>query len=507
MATPFFVPLPFAWLNHKVKEKMADSRQNVFIVTLYSFFPLDRRLKCEYERLMRRAKAVEPERLIRYTAASYCVEELKDEGGDFYYEYSVGESVIKRKVQMKVWLYKFTSVINPIGRYYLVTTISIDKVFGENDEKPQFPFGLQDICTSQDIAQLKKAAYGGEDSGLYYKDGNKRRFLHYYLNRLIKTVTGHDPMGRYGRHYLVDICGVDISQNLRIESRDHLTRLFSEEYYSDTTRSFDEVVKEYRKLVYGLFFGNENNEVIPDDTLQKALRSSFSNNRSERLFAYHKTIVFLHTHHPYPYEPSKAGKQKKLREDVQNNNLVWDVFLVMEARLKLKSIEHILCLGQPQNIKDALASISGYLATNPYRLGEYGQRSKMLYLNMGINEKLRSVKEQGNLLADAKEIDNNEKLNRRVYSLTAITVVVGVMTLIVSILCCNTCDDDLKTVSDMYSSVPVSADCLGSCCAVVGVLLGLVLAASVIVMAVYQVKSFYKLKDIEDIIKQYVCIK
>ena len=161
----------------------------------------------------------------------------------------------------------------------------------------------------------------------------------------------------------------------------------------------------------------------------------------------------------------------------------------------------ILRIGEPQNIKDALASISSYLATNPYRLGEYGQRVKMLYRNMGIIELLNSIKVQGNLLSDAKEIENNERLNRRVYVLTAITVVVGVMSLIVSILCCSTSGDNSKTISDMCNCIPESTGYIGSCCAVVGVLLGLVLAASIIVMAVYQVKSFYKLKDIEGEIK------
>ncbi len=49
----------------------------------------------------------------------------------------------------------------------------------------------------------------------------------------------------------------------------------------------------------------------------------------------------------------------------------------------------------------------------------------------------------------------------------------------------------------MCNCIPESAGCIGSCCAVVDVLLGLVLAASIIVMAVYQVKSFYKLTDIK----------
>ncbi len=481
---------------------MADCKQNVFIVTLYSFIPLEGIPKREYKELMRGASEVEPDRLLKYTEAKFCVKELNDEGGDFYYEYNVAGKQVEHKVQLKAWLYKFSSVINPKGRYYLVTTISIDKSFGNKDEKTQFPLDLSSICTAQDIVQLKKAVYGGDDHGLYYFDGRKKHYLHYYYNHLVEKITGKNPHGKYGRHYIVDICTVGISKCQYIGNHKQLIELFSKEYYSTDRKLLDEVVENYRELVYGLFFGNENNEVIPEDALQKTLRSSFSNNKTERLFAYHKTIVFLHTHHPYPWKPEHVGKQKLLNENVQNDKIVFDAFLVMEARLKLKSIGRTLRIGQPQNIKDALASISSYLATNPYRLGEYGQRGKMLYRNMGVMELLNSIKVQGNLLSDAKEIENNEKLNRRVHVLTAITVVVGILSLIVSILCCNTCGDNSKTISDMCNCIPESAGCIGSCCAVVGVLLGIVLAASIIVMAVYQVKSFYKLKNIENQLKE-----
>ena len=450
---------------------------------------------------MRRVSVVEPDRLLKYTAAQFCVKELKDEGGDFYYEYNIAGTEVVRKVELRAWLYKFSSVINQKWRYYLVTTISIDKTFGNKDENPQFPFGLSNICTAQDIAQLKKAVYGGEDHGLYYFDGRKKHHLHYYLNHLVEKITGKDPHGKYGRHYIVDICGVDIWKNQYIGNYEQLTKQFSKEYYSTERESFDKIIENYRELVYGLFFGNENNEVIPEDALQKTLRSSFSNNKTERLFAYHKTIVFLHTHHPYPWKPEHVGKQKKLNENVQNDKIVFDAFLVMEARLKLKSIGCTLRLGQPQNIKDALASISSYLATNPYRLGEYGQRGKMLYRNMGIIELLNSIRVQGNLLSDAKEIENNEKLNRRVYVLTAITASVGILSLIVSILCCNMCSNQSNNLSDMCNCFLDSTCGLAGCCAIVGVLLGLVLAASVIVSCVYQVMSYFKLKNIEREIK------
>lgn len=110
---------------------MSDDKQNVFIVTLYSFIPLGGKPKGEYNELMRGASVVEPDRLLKYTAAKFCVKELKDEGGIFYYEYNIAGTNVKRKVQLRAWLYKFSSVINQKGRYYLVTTISFDKSFGD----------------------------------------------------------------------------------------------------------------------------------------------------------------------------------------------------------------------------------------------------------------------------------------------------------------------------------------------------------------------------------------
>lgn len=65
---------------------MSDDKQNMFIVTLFSFIPLGGKPKGEYNELMRGASVVEPDRLLKYTAAKFCVKELKDEGGIFYYE-------------------------------------------------------------------------------------------------------------------------------------------------------------------------------------------------------------------------------------------------------------------------------------------------------------------------------------------------------------------------------------------------------------------------------------
>lgn len=115
----------------------------------------------------------------------------------------------------------------------------------------------------------------------------------------------------------------------------------------------------------------------------------------------------------------------------------------MDAKKRLKRIEKTLCLGTPSSIKDALASISGYLNTNPYHLGEYSMRISMLYRTLGVRDLFQSVKEQGELLADARKIEMENRLNSLVIVLTIITLIVGILTLVVNILCCNNCVDNL----------------------------------------------------------------
>ncbi len=475
---------------------MSDNKQNIYIVTLYSFIPLSGRPRGKYKEMINSATIVPPHRLIKYTEAKYRVTELKEDNCDFFYEYCCKEVEYRRKIHLRAWLYEFSSVVNPHGQYYLATTISIDKAF--EGEDPHFPFGLSNICTARDIVQLKKAHYGGDDHGLYYFDCCKRKNIHNYLDGLIERITGRNPKGRYGRHYIVDVCGVDVGNGQRIESRDHLSELFSRKYYGRERTPYEDVIEQHREFVYGLLYGNDNNEVIPDGALNDALKDSFSSNITERLFAGHKTVVFLHTHHPFPFKESNENKRKYVCQNVESDSIIYDAFLVMEARLKLKSIERSLNTGHPKNIKDALASISRYLSVNPYHLGEYENRYKMLYQNMGINNLLKSVKEQGDLLSDAKEIDYNEKINCKVYLLTILTVIIGGLSLIVSILCCNNSNNSSR-MCNCYSESISSQFC---CVAVLGVLLGLLLAACIVVTCIYQVKCYYKLKDIENQLKE-----
>jgi hypothetical protein len=496
-------------------------RENAFMAAMYSFIPLDG-IKRKYKKAFVGLEPTKPANLIKYTEARYSKIELIEANSpvkfdkdckwkkvemenvdipEFHFDYRHKQKDYKRFVTLRFWIVWFSSSLNLKGRYYLVASTCIDKAF--THQPPTFPINIDDICTLQDVVHLKQSFYGGDKkSELYYlNEKDEHVSILKKLDEVIKEVTGKESEGKYGRHYALDIFGVDIQSKDSIDSFETLKRAFSKAYYSKETKSYDEVVVDYDKLVYGLIYGNENSDVLPSETTKQALKEGFSNNKSEKLFAGHKTMVYLHTHHPYQWEPEKENKTKSINSDIDSISgsfLLYDICLVMEAKFKLKSIQKNLSKEHPSDIKGALSAMFGYLNVNPYHLGEYGRRTKYIYRTMGITDLWETVLTQGNLCSSSKEIELNEHLSNRVYALTAITVVIGTLSLLVSILCC----DNSNNSSDMCNCFLGGAELQGGCCAVFGCLLFIVLAASIITMAVYQVKSFYKLNKIEEEVKK-----
>lgn len=188
-----------------------------------------------------------------------------------------------------------------------MVALSIDKVF-ENTQKTEYE--IADLCSAQDLIYLKLFLYGHNDvypnNIIEDKSGISFTVTDWFDN-IIVDVTGWSPLGHYNRHYIVDVCGVNLQQDKcflckgkQSYTKAELDATFNKLYYGLKRMPYNEVIDDSDKLVYGLINGNENNDVVPSDTLRKALADSFSNNISERIFAHHKTEVFLHTHFPWP---------------------------------------------------------------------------------------------------------------------------------------------------------------------------------------------------------------
>ncbi len=467
-------------------------KQNVFIASIYSFIPL-LSLKKKYREIWEKdAEPVTPPTVIRYSEAKYSYCELKSLAKNFKFDYRYQEKQYHRDVKLKVWLINFSSALNNEGRYYLVVSAGVDKAFEKYTHDGTFD--IEGICNKQDVIHLKKAFYEKEEKGFYFEVDGVKQYFHDWLNQKIMDISGRNVRGKFGRHYVVDVCGVDLGNTVTIPDYNTLTDLFSKRYYSNSYLSYDQVIEGAYDLAYSLIYGNDNNEVFPDDVLNRIACCGISNNRTERLFGGHKTIVFLHTHHPYPWEKAKEKLKKKLNlNDLSACQNLYDICLIMEAKRKLKHIQKSLNGGLPSSIKEALSSISGYMNTNPYHLGEMGQRVKYLYQAMGVTELLENVKCQGELQADSVSVRTNRRVNGRMLMLTVATVIIGSMQLLQN--------------SPLYNQTNMNnCNCCGTsiqidCCAIICVLLILLLGC-VITMMVYYIRANNRLDEIRDRLKR-----
>ena len=262
------------------------------MVAMYSFIPLDG-IKRKYRHAIMDIEPTKPSNLIKYTKARYSKIELIESDKvsksdkdckwkkvemenvdipEFHFDYRYKQKDYERFVTLRFWIVWFSSSLNRKGRFYLVASTCIDKAF--THQSPECSLNNDDICTLQDIIHLKQSFYGGgEKSELYYLNEKDEHVS--ILNKqdeVIKEITGKESEGKYGRHYALDVFGVDIQSKDSIDNFETLKRAFSKAYYSKDTKSYDEVVVDYDKLVYGLIYGNENSDVLPSETTKEALK-------------------------------------------------------------------------------------------------------------------------------------------------------------------------------------------------------------------------------------------
>ena len=454
------------------------TNKNIFKAAFYFFVPIDKLINEYRSRYDDNHRGMKKDSLIRNSDGEiyYCV--LDEFNHLFKYEYDNRS----RTVELKVFLIKHSCSLNIKGRFYLVVGTGIDMIFKDGQ-----------LCDSRDLIKLKKAFYEHGKKGLFYEEGDENITLRKWLDENLKKITGRDYNGKYGRHYIVNI------KVVKVEQLEYLPRQFAKKYYQNEDEkvySYYDVIEGADELAYALLYGNDNIKAVPIKTIKETFKDTYFNNKAEKMFAGNETIVFIKTRGKYPTQ--KMNISAPLFIGIESLLNILDICMVMEAKHKLKRIQRLMQDNHPSEIKDALANISQYLSKNPFRLSEIDRRTEYLYNVLGVKKLFDVVMKQGELLSESSNIRMTMSINVRMYLLAGITLGIGGLDLLVSILCC----DNFNNSSDMCNCFSGGAELQGSCCAVIGVLLSLVLAASIITMAVYQVKSFYKLKDIEDEMKE-----
>ena len=325
--------------------KFEENNVNIFKSSFYSFVPLNK-LESEWLAFFKTHQDhVVPDSRIRNVDGTLYYCEIENEQIEVFFNYCFCHDGTKeskhREVSLRVFLIKFISPLNPTGSFYLTIGTGIDKVFKDADG--------DELCDRYDLISLKKAFYERGERGVQVIQSNGKVPFHDWLNSLVKKLTGKDPNGRYGRHYVINIQAVAANNSIPKE--------FNHLFYDHNIKSYKEIITDADKLAYALLYGNDKICVVPDETIAKAFRNLFSNNMTQQLYAGNKTIVFFETHDTEKCV-SNTPIEKPLDINIVNAPNIFEICFVMEAKRRLKKIQKLMNLEHPSKTREVLASIS-----------------------------------------------------------------------------------------------------------------------------------------------------
>lgn len=450
-----------------------NSKQNVYVASAYAFIHLDINM---YEGKFEQIRAYEAE---RYNNA---ICEYLDMGvaQEFYYSYKHNGDEYTRKVGLKAYILRY--IYQSFAHYYLVVGTGINKVFDRTNP--------QDLCTEQDIVQLRKTFYLQGNEGFHYPD--QRPTIYFFpdwLNEQVKNVSGVNPKGLFDRHFIVNVVGVNTSTN--VKTTKDLDENFYDAFTCESYQPLDNVIPECDRWAYGLIFGNDNYIRVPDQQVRQVISIPFSNNITERTYAGYKSIVSIRSHYhcsfkDNPYHGNLYGI------DLPHAHNIAEICHIMHIKRQSQRVRAMFDHSSASEIRTALGDIAVLIDFKPTGLRELDGKFEYISRTMGINRRFANLRQMGTLIADANNIKNTNILNSWMAVLTSVTVLVGLFQLI----------------NSQYTNNTTTMPTFNNICAQIGVLvlilLGLALCVSIIVLAVYQIKSHSKITEIRNKIN---CLK
>lgn len=450
-------------------------KQNVYVASVYAFIHLD----IDTYGGKRKFIPIGTYEAERYNNATcdYLDTEVSQ---DFYYSYRYHGRDYTRKVELKTYILRY--IHHSFAQYYLVVGTGVDKVFDRSNPK--------DLCTDQDIVQLRKAFYSQGNEGLHYSDqGQTIHFFQDWLNKQIENISGVNPDGHFDRHFIVNVVGVNTSTN--VKTTKDLDENFNKEFTSEPYQPLDNVIPDCDRWAYGLIFGNDNYERVPDQQVRNVISIPFSNNVTERTYAGYKSIVSIRSHYHRTLN-GHANIDHLNRIDLPHAHNIAAICHIMHIKRQLQRIRAMLNRSSASEIRTALSDIAMLIDFKPTGLRELDGKFEYISRTMGINRIFENLRQMGTLKADANNIKNTNKLNTWMAALTAATVLIGLFQLI----------------NSQYSNNTTTMHTFDSICIQIGVLvlilLGVALCVSIIVLAIYQVKSHSKITEIRNKIN---CLK
>lgn len=415
----FLVPLP------RVKMQYKKSRPNLQILdTLFALYP---NAKCKCWDL----------------GFWFCANPASSKVFYFKSRYN-GIDYVWREVKVKPMLMELYLESKHKRHYFLVLTVSIDKVFGNKNL-----YSSHDFCTEFDIVNLKKAFFEHGQLGLFENRGGNGLSFHIWLQEILYELYGKNCQYAKLSYSIIDIS----TQVLNITAINNtimtVNQNFTSMYYQGgaygeiedfltqnitllqsnglTTVS---AVPE-KNFVYGLLYANDNFMMAHKDTADKTINSCYSNNKVEKYWADDECIV--HVKIRSPFHNSMIQNNQQLTGDLKKE---LPTLLDMGMLIHLKrSMQQLLSKQKdlsPQKIEDECGKLSKLFYDKLFNQTEMDKRMDYFIRNFHLREMLDEVRHIVASTGNSKKLFSMKIINFWTLLIALLTLAATIIGIIVS---------------------------------------------------------------------------
>ena len=347
----------------------------------------------------------------------------------FYYKSRIEKS--NTELQRMITCYPYILHYNPDrnsskGMFFLLVSVTIDKTFPVEDGI----LNTDSLCTEDDLINLRKALYGPDGYGPYYPAKDPVKFHRSWLQDLVCEIEGVKPGGQRCRQIkfencISEVCVADLNEL-------DFSRL--EEQFAQDFKSKDNIEKcrpddGDRIFCYSLLVGNDNYSRLETTDKNIPLPDGYSNNCTEVTYALFNNIVFLKKHHPFTIHDKEEECVPVKPTELRHIQYIHEMCGLLYIEAKLNRVKRLIKSERSFKIKEAISALAENMGTRLYKVQEIDKRAEYIYNAFGIRDEFDLIKEQGNLLADAVNIKYSVRTNVWMIVLTAITVIVGILSL------------------------------------------------------------------------------
>lgn len=381
-----------------------------------------------------------PNATCRYWKLEYwqCTNPISYKAFYFKSKFNGIDSVI-REIEVRPWILEIDLDHKQNIQYYIVFTISIDKVFGKNNN-----YTINDFCTEFDIVNLKKAIFENGVNGPFDDEDLKGMRLSDWVTFIINEIEGSKRKKIQITNSIVDICTQQLDVTIKGNNINKINDDFTKKYYNTLNNySIDDYLRQNiilqskpgastttpvseRNFICGLLYANDNFMMVNADTVDKTLEVFYSNNKVEKFWADDECIVHIKTNSPFYYS-EKQDIQKLTGNLNEELPVLLDMCMLIYIKRRMQMFLSGHCNMSLQDIENERGVLTGLFCRKLFNQTEMDNR--MDYFIKGF--RLQRIFEE------TQRITSSTGNSKRLLSLRLInfwTLFIGVSTLIATII-------------------------------------------------------------------------